>query len=47
MSKADHQRDERLAAALRDNLKRRKSQAREAEPRATKDTDETRPPAGR
>jgi len=32
MSKADQQRAERLAAALRDNLKRRKTQAREAEP---------------
>lgn len=30
MSKADQQRDERLAAALRDNLRRRKSQARSA-----------------
>ena len=32
MSKADHQREERLAAALRDNLKRRKAQARDSEP---------------
>ena len=32
MSKADQQRAERLAAALRDNLKRRKAQARESEP---------------
>ena len=32
MSKADQQRKERLAAALRDNLKRRKAQAREGEP---------------
>jgi hypothetical protein len=47
MSKADQQRDERLAAALRDNLKRRKTQAREAEPRGSKDSDETPPPAGR
>ena len=31
MSKADQCREERLAAALRDNLKRRKSQSREAE----------------
>ena len=28
MSKADQQRDQKLAAALRENLKRRKSQAR-------------------
>ena len=32
MSKADHQREDRLAAALRDNLKRRKAQARDSEP---------------
>ena len=32
MSKADQQRKERLAAALRDNLKRRKAQARAGEP---------------
>jgi len=32
MSKADQQRAERLAAALRENLRRRKSQARETEP---------------
>jgi len=32
MSKADQQRAERLAAALRDNLKRRKAQSRESEP---------------
>ena len=32
MSKADQQRADRLAAALRENLRRRKSQAREAEP---------------
>lgn len=31
MSKADQQREERLAAALRDNLKRRKAQAREGD----------------
>lgn len=30
MSKADQQREQRLAAALRDNLRRRKSQARSA-----------------
>jgi hypothetical protein len=33
MSKADQQRDERLAAALRNNLRRRKAQTREATPR--------------
>jgi len=32
MSERDKQREERLAAALRDNLRRRKAQAREAEP---------------
>ena len=32
MSKANQQRDQRLAAALRDNLKRRKTQSRESEP---------------
>ena len=32
MSKADQQRAERLAAALRENLRRRKSQSRAAEP---------------
>jgi len=32
MAKADQQREQRLAAALRDNLKRRKAQAREGEP---------------
>ena len=32
MSKADQQRAERLADALRENLRRRKSQARETEP---------------
>ena len=32
MSKADQQREDRLAAALRDNLKRRKAQARDSEP---------------
>ena len=47
MSKAGQQREERLAAALRDNLKRRKIQAREAEPRGIKDSDETPTPAGR
>ena len=31
MSKADQQREQRLAAALRDNLKRRKAQAREGD----------------
>ncbi len=43
MSKADQQRDERLAAALRDNLKRRKSQAREAEDTGANEADQ--PPA--
>ena len=32
MSKADQQREERLATALRANLRRRKSQARESGP---------------
>jgi len=32
MSERDKQREERLAAALRENLRRRKAQAREAEP---------------
>ena len=32
MSKADQQRAERLAAALRENLRRRKSQSRATEP---------------
>ena len=32
MSKADQQRAERLAAALRENLRRRKSQSRAVEP---------------
>jgi len=32
MSKADQQREERLAAALRDNLRRRKSQSRVSDP---------------
>ena len=36
MSKADQQREDRLAAALRDNLKRRKAQAR--------DNESTKPP---
>ena len=31
MSKPDQQREERLAAALRDNLKRRKARAREGD----------------
>ena len=31
MSKADQRREERLAAALRDNLKRRKAQSRDSE----------------
>ena len=32
MSKADQQRDQKLAAALRENLRRRKAQARETAP---------------
>ena len=32
MSKADQQRDQKLAAALRENLRRRKAQARDAAP---------------
>ena len=31
MSKADQQRDQKLAAALRENLRRRKAQTREAD----------------
>jgi hypothetical protein len=38
MSKADQQRDHKLAAALRENLRRRKAQAREVEPRETPDS---------
>jgi hypothetical protein len=34
MSKTDKQKAERLAAALRDNLKRRKAQARETQPKS-------------
>ena len=33
MAKADNDKAERLAAALRENLKRRKAQAREAQPK--------------
>jgi len=33
MSKSDKDKDERLAAALRENLKRRKAQSREAQPK--------------
>jgi hypothetical protein len=33
MTKVDKQKEERLAAALRANLKRRKAQAREAQPK--------------
>ena len=33
MTKADNDKAERLAAALRENLKRRKAQAREAQPK--------------
>ncbi|MES2904759.1 MAG: hypothetical protein V4696_11285 [Pseudomonadota bacterium] len=35
MSKADQQRDRKLAEALRENLRRRKAQARDAEPQKT------------
>ena len=38
MSKADQQRDRKLAEALRENLRRRKAQAREAEPQNSDDT---------
>ena len=40
MSKADQQRDQKLAAALRENLRRRKAQTREAdvEPQPKDDT---------
>lgn len=33
MTKADKDKEERLAAALRENLRRRKAQAREAQPK--------------
>jgi hypothetical protein len=33
MTKADKEKEERLAAALRENLKRRKAQSREAQPK--------------
>ena len=33
MARTDKEREERLAAALRDNLRRRKSQARELRPK--------------
>jgi hypothetical protein len=33
MTKADKDKKERLAAALRENLRRRKTQAREAQPK--------------
>ena len=36
MTTKDKQREERLAAALRSNLKRRKAQARELPPKNTK-----------
>ena len=40
MSKANHQREDRLAAALRDNLKRRKAQSRDSEsPKPPKSAD--------
>jgi hypothetical protein len=32
MTKADKEKEERLAAALRENLRRRKAQARDAQP---------------
>ncbi len=35
MSKADQQRDQKLAAALRENLRRRKAQARDVAPQKT------------
>ena len=34
MTSKEKQREERLAAALRDNLRKRKAQAREQEPKA-------------
>ena len=43
MSKADQQREERLAAALRDNLRRRKSQARSAPPHEAEEPDTNGP----
>jgi hypothetical protein len=36
MAGTDKHREERLAAALRENLRKRKAQAREAEPRPPK-----------
>jgi hypothetical protein len=33
MTRADKEKEERLAAALRENLKRRKAQSREAQPK--------------
>ena len=35
MSKADQQRDRKLAEALRENLRRRKAQARQIEPQTS------------
>ena len=40
MADKDKQRDERLAAALRENLKRRKQQARAAKPPNANDEDQ-------
>ena len=37
MARPDKEREERLAAALRDNLRRRKAQAREAGDQPTKE----------
>ena len=38
MSKADQQRDQKLAAALRENLRRRKAQTRDTGPHKADDT---------
>ncbi len=38
MSKADQQRDQKLADALRENLRKRKAQARAADPQTSDDS---------
>jgi hypothetical protein len=46
MAKRDEEREKRLAAALRENLKRRKAQAREAGAGAVNDAASSRPKSG-